>query len=95
MRTPAAYNRAARRSATTRRVACSRPGRVRNIPAAAEPNLPTARWRNSAWVSAAAANVGGTPVARSADAATSGSPPARSAAAVSATDPSGVRSAAS
>ena len=59
--TPAARSRAARRSATARRVACSSPARVRNIPAAAAPNLPTARRRRSAWVSAAAARSGRDP----------------------------------
>ena len=90
--TPARASLAARRPATTDRVACSRPDRVKNIRSASGPNFATARWRSLAWVSAPAANSGSYPAVRIAAAAVNASAPARSAAVASAASPSGLRS---
>src|SRR5437764_3096875 len=91
-RTPELATRAARRLATARRVACSRPGRVKNIDPASAPNLPTAAARIPAWVRAAAARSGANPAARNDCAATNGPAPTTTAARSRAAAPAGVRS---
>ncbi|WP_447643456.1 hypothetical protein [Nocardioides zeae] len=72
----AAASRAARWSATVRRVACSSPSGVKNIRSASSPNLATPRTRRPTWVRAAAERSGSGSVRRTAAAARTGSPSA-------------------
>ena len=71
----AAASRAARCSATRKRVACSSASGVKNISGASSPNFATAFARSCTWVVAAAARAGSGSVRRTTVATRTGSPP--------------------